>query len=86
MLLEAGTGATLGDGDDGNSDDDDASIGRIKKRYSQMLEADDDDSRGLSSSNQISMINSIMSNSANVVLVIVMHFDFYLVSGKLFLR
>ena len=58
MLLEAGTGATLDDGDDGNSDDDDASIGRIKKRYSQMLEADDDDSRGSLSSNQISTINS----------------------------
>ena len=57
MLLEAGKGAALGDGD---SDDDDASIGRIKKRYSQILE-DDDDSRGLFSSHQISTMNSNMT-------------------------
>ena len=44
MLLEASNRVSLVDGDDASSDDDEASIGKIKKRYSQMLE--DDDSRG----------------------------------------
>ncbi|KAI0215234.1 WD repeat and HMG-box DNA-binding protein 1 [Lamellibrachia satsuma] len=43
MLLEASNRVSLVDGDDASSDDDEASIGKIKKRYSQMLE--DDDSR-----------------------------------------
>ena len=45
MLLEASNRVTPGDrdGDDASSDDE-ASIGKIKKRYSQMIQ--DEDSRG----------------------------------------
>ena len=45
MLLEASNRVTPGggDGDDASSDDE-ASIGNIKKRYSQMIQ--DEDSRG----------------------------------------
>ncbi|KAK2174448.1 hypothetical protein NP493_801g02049 [Ridgeia piscesae] len=45
MLLEASNRVTPGDGDgDDASSDDEASIGKIKKRYSQMIQ--DEDSRG----------------------------------------